>query len=125
MGRTVDDDDWGGVTVKQAPDPKKRLAELQAKAPVKRKKAKTFAKVFMDDAVHAFAVLNCQKAMVWVWLVHRAWKRQNPTITVPNGELAKLGVSRYTKRRALQQLEAVGLISIDRPSRKTPTVTLL
>jgi hypothetical protein len=120
-----DDDDWGGVAVRQAPDPKKRLAELKAKAPVKRKKARPFAKVYLDAAARAFAAAQSQKAMVWVWLVHRAWKRQSQTVTVPSGELAKLGVNRESKRRALLQFEAAGLISIDRRPRKTPLVTLL
>ena len=53
--------------------------------------------------------------MVWVWLVHSAWKKQRQTVTVPNGELAKLGVSREVKRRALQQLEAAGLILMTGP----------
>ena len=115
-----DNEDWGGVAVKQGPDPEKRLAELKAKAPVKRKKVGPFAKIGLASAARAFAALKCQKAMVWVWLVHRAWKRQRQTVTVPNGELAKLGVSREVKRRALQQLEAAGLILIDRRSRKSP-----
>jgi len=48
--RLEDADDWGGVAVKPAPDPKKRLAELKAKAPVKRKKTRPFAKVYLDTA---------------------------------------------------------------------------
>jgi hypothetical protein len=120
-----DDEDWDGVVVKQGPDPKKRMAELQAKAPVMRKRMRPFAKVYLDRAARAFAVLNCQRATVWVWLVHRVWKRQSQTVTVPNSELGKLGVNREAKRLALQQLESAGLISIDRRSRKTPIVTLL
>ena len=77
MGRIADDDDWGGVAVKQAPDPKKRLAELKAKAPAKRKKPRPFAKVYLDTAARAFTAAKSQKAMVWVWLIHRAWKRQS------------------------------------------------
>ena len=125
MDRTADDDDWGGVAVKQAPDPKKRLTELKAKGSVTRKKARPFAKVYLDTAARAFTAVKSQKAMVWVWLLHRAWKRQSQTITVPSGELTKFGVNRESKRRALRQLEAAGLISIDQRSRKTPLVTLL
>jgi hypothetical protein len=124
-GNMRDDEDWGGVAVKQGPDPEKRLAELKAKVPVKRKKARLFAKVYLNPAARAFAALNCQKAIVWVWLIHRTWKRQSHTVSVPNGELAKLGVSPDTKGRALRQLEAAGLILIDRRPRKTPFVTML
>jgi hypothetical protein len=87
-----DDENWDGVAVKQAPDPKKRLAELQAKAPVKGRKIRPFARVYLNTAARAFTALKSQKAMVWVWLVHRTWKRQSQTVTVPSGELAKLGV---------------------------------
>ena len=120
-----DNEDWAGVAVKRGPAPEQRLAELKAKAPVKRKKVVPFAKIGLASAARAFSALKSQKAMVWVWLVHSAWKKQRQTVTVPNGELAKLGVSREVKRRALQQLEAAGLILIDRPSRKSPTATLL
>jgi hypothetical protein len=111
--------------VKQGPDPEKRLAELKAKAPVKGRKVAPFAKIGFTPAARAFTALNCQKAMVSVWLIHRIWKRQSLTVSVPNGELAKLGVSSDAKGRALRQLEAAGLISIDRRPRKTPLVTLL
>jgi hypothetical protein len=75
-GKLKDAEDWDGVAVKQAPDLKKRLAELKAKAPTKRKKTSPFAKAYLNPAARAFAALNCSKAMVWLWLVHRAWKRQ-------------------------------------------------
>ena len=51
---------------------KRRLAELEAAAPVKRKKVKPFAAVELDGAAKAFAAMRCPKAMVYVWLVHRA-----------------------------------------------------
>jgi hypothetical protein len=124
-GSMKDDEGWGGVAVKQGTDLEIRLAELKAQAPVKRKKARPFAKVYLNPAARAFAALNCQKAIVWVWLIHRTWKRQSYTVSVPNGELAKLGVSPDAKGRALRQLEAAGLILIDGRPRKTPLVTLL
>ena len=41
------------------------------------------------------------------------------TVAVPNGAVAKYGVSREIKRRALRQWEAAGLVVIERGSRKT------
>jgi len=69
--------------------------------------------------------MSCPKAMVYVWLVHRARMTGKRTIAAPNGELAKYGVARETKRRALMKLEAGGVIAVNRQSRKTPQVTLL
>jgi hypothetical protein len=108
-------DDWA----------KQRLAELQAAVPVKGKKATPFVKVSLAAAVKACTAVNCPKAIVWIWLVHRVWHQKSRTIAVPNGALAKLGVSREMKRRALQQLETAGLVILERPSRKTLLVTLL
>jgi hypothetical protein len=104
---------------------KRRLAELHAAAPVKRKKTKAFAVVELDAAAKAFAAMNSSKAMVYVWLVHRARMTGKRTVDVPNGVLAEYGVARETKRRALKELEAGGVIAIDQRSRKTPTVTLI
>ncbi len=109
-------DDWA----------KRRKAELEARAPVKRKKTKPFvAKIELDTAAKAFTATGCQKGFVWLWLLHQAWKTGSKTVAVPNGALLKYGVSRKIKRAALRQLEAAGLIAVERRSRKTPTVTVL
>jgi hypothetical protein len=107
-------DDWA----------KQRLAELHAAAPIKRKKPEPFARISLSWAAMAAAATNCPKAMVWIWLIYRAWQTKSATIAVPNGALTKLGVSRETKRRALKELEAAGLIAVNQQTRKTPLVTL-
>ena len=104
---------------------KRRLAELHAAGPVKRKKVEPFAAVELNGAAKAFAAMGCPKAMVYVWLVHRARMTGKRTVVMPNGGLAKYGVARETKRRALLELEAGGVIAVSRQSRKTPQVTLL
>jgi hypothetical protein len=104
---------------------RQRLADLEAAAPVKRKKAEPFVRLSLSWAAGAAAATNCPKAMVWVWLVYRVWQAKSSTVAVPNAALAKLGVPRETKRRALKELEAGGLIAIEQRSRKTPLVTLL
>jgi hypothetical protein len=118
-----EDEDWSRVVVKEIGPT--NLEELQARAPAKRKKIDPFAKVKLKPAAQAFKALNCQKAMVWVWLVHRSWKRQSPTVSVPNEALRAYGVSREVKRRALKDLEAAGLIEVDYRPYKNPVVTLL
>ena len=108
-------DDWA----------KKRLAELEAAAPTKCKKAAAPSVMLpLSWAAKAAIATNCTKAMVWLWLQYRAWQTKNLTVTVPNGALAKYGISRKAKSLALRQLEAAGLITIERQTRKTPTVTL-
>jgi chloramphenicol 3-O-phosphotransferase len=111
----METDDWA----------KHRIAELEAAAPVKRKKVKPFVKVQLDTVARAFAAVHCSKAIVYLWLVYQAWKTGKRTVPVPNGALTKYGVPRETKRRALRELEDGGLITVEQRSRKTPLATLL
>ena len=53
-----DNEDWAGVAVKRGPAPEQRLAELKAKAPVKRKKVVPFAKIGLASAARAFSALK-------------------------------------------------------------------
>jgi hypothetical protein len=108
-------DDWA----------KQRLAELHAAVPIKRKRAEPFARISLSWAAMAAAATNCPRALVWIWLVYRAWQTKSTTVSVPNSALVKLGVSREVKRLALRQLERAGLVTIERHTRKTPAVTLL
>jgi hypothetical protein len=103
----------------------RRLRELEAAAPKKRKKPEEFAKVPLWWAKQMTAATKTKKALVGIVLLHTAWKTRRPTFPLPNGRLAKLGVSRLTKYRALRDLERAGLIVVERARHKTPIVTLV
>jgi len=60
-----------------------------------------------------------------IWLLHLAWKRKCTTFGLSNTALARYGVSRETKRRALAKLEAAGLIKVERRPGRATIVTLL
>ena len=47
------------------------------------------------------------------------------TVPLPNAWLKQHGVGREVKRRALRDLEAAGLITVERTDRKSPLVTLV
>ena len=53
------------------------------------------------------------------------WWIEQATFPLPNGRLTKQGADRRAKRRALANLEAAGLITVERKDGKTPVVTLL
>jgi hypothetical protein len=109
-------DDWA----------KKRLAELEAAAPVKRGNRKdAFVKVSLKWFEAATRATRSPQAFVAVWLLHLAWKAKSPTFRVPNGQLGQRGVDRHTKYRALARLERAGLITVDRRDRKTVIATLV
>jgi hypothetical protein len=57
-------------------------------------------------------------------LLHAAWKADGKAFTLSNGALAKAGVNRETKRRVLLNLEAAGLIAVERNHGRSPRVTL-
>jgi hypothetical protein len=59
-------------------------------------------------------------------LLFQHWKSGSTPIKLSTAVLAKLGLgSRKTKRRALLELERLGLISVERRPKKSPTVTIL
>jgi Bacterial regulatory proteins, gntR family len=90
-----------------------------------RNKPVPYVKVPMWFAEEAAKATKTTKALVWIWLLHLHFKTHRTTFPVPNGKLQKLGVSRHTKRRALRELEAAGLITIVRQHGKTPIVSLM
>jgi hypothetical protein len=109
-------DDWA----------KQRRAELEAAAPVKRRKRKdAFVQVPLWWLEAAARATRSPQTFVVVWLLHLAWKAKKLTFPVPNDQLGRHGVDRRTKYRVLAKLERAGLITVDRRDRKTLRVTLV
>jgi hypothetical protein len=104
---------------------KRRIAELQAAAPVKRKKVEPFVKVPLWWAAEAAKATRTPRILILIELLHRSWKAKNLTFPLPNGSLRKKGVGREAKRRVLRDLEAAGLITVERRQGKTTRVTLV
>lgn len=92
--------------------------------PAKSKKD-AFVKVPLWFATEAAKATKTPKARAWIELLYRSWKAKSLTFPLPNGRLEKVGVSREIKRRALRDLEAAGLITIEWRRNKTPLVTIV
>jgi len=58
-------------------------------------------------------------------LLHQHFKNGGQIISLTNVSLANTGVTRRSKWRALDELEQLKLIEVDRRRRKSPRVTLL
>ena len=58
-------------------------------------------------------------------LLYLHWRNGAGAFKLANGMLYMDGVPRESKRRALQDLERRGLITIERQARKSPTVKLI
>jgi len=90
-----------------------------------RHRTDSFAKVPLSWAAAAAKATKSPRAMVWVLLQHMAWRNDGAPFPLSNALLAKHGVSREVKRRALAALEAAGLIVVERRHGRAPVVTLI
>jgi hypothetical protein len=61
---------------------------------------------------------------VALYLLHLHWKGNGDPVKLANGMLGLDGVSRYSKYRALRDLERLGLVTVERPRRKSPIIRL-
>jgi hypothetical protein len=108
-------DDWA----------KRRLAELHAAAPVKRKRPEPFVKVPLWWIAEAAKATRSPTTLVLVALLHRSWKAKSLTFPLSNDFLEQHGISREVKRKKLRDLEAAGLITVERRHGRSPRVTLV
>ena len=90
----------------------------------RRQQVDPFVKVPLQWAAAAAKATRTPKALVWVLLLYEAWKAKGVPFPLSNEKLARLGVSRETKRRALAEIEASGLCAVERRAGRAPVVTL-
>jgi hypothetical protein len=57
-------------------------------------------------------------------LLREAWRTGNRTLKLANEVLARKGVDRMGKMRALQQLRKAGLIAVQERPKKSPIITV-
>lgn len=85
-----------------------------------------FIKVPLQWAATASKATRTPKAFIWLLLLHLAWRTKNTTFSFSNQMLRRYyRVSPQTKRRALEELEAAGQISIERQRGRAPIITLI
>jgi hypothetical protein len=95
---------------------------MQAREAMKQQQ---FVKLPLQWAADAAKATGTRGAMVWILLLHMAWKTKSTTFPLSNIMLARYGVSREMKRRVLEKLEASGRVKIERRWKRNPIVTLL
>jgi len=62
---------------------------------------------------------------MFIALIYQSFKQWDKPFQISTDSFAKNGFSPATQRRALTQLEKVGLISVGRKHRDQPTITVL
>src|SRR5262249_47661546 len=79
-------------------------------------------------SVHLLARLTPLKGKAWaVYLIlhQQSTILSSRAVELSSTRLSRIGVSRWQKYEALDDLESAGLISVERRPRKNPLVTLL
>ena len=78
----------------------------------------------LKAAADALSGLGCRALMVWLYLAFETKRRGTNTVQVSNVALAEWGVIRDLKYKALDRLEAAGLISVMRSGKRSLQVTM-
>src|SRR5262245_59991043 len=68
---------------------------------VRQTEAQLFVKVPLTWASAAAKAIGSHQSFVMIWILHVAWKTLSQTVTLSNAALAKYGIDRKAKRRAL------------------------
>jgi hypothetical protein len=98
---------------------------LHKTKPAAKKKVEPWVRVPLWWIEMAAKRANSPATLVLIELLYASWKAKRSTFPLPNVRLQRLGVSRDVKRRVLRDLERGGVILVERPARKTPTITLI
>ena len=89
------------------------------------KQQEAYAQVPLLWATEMAKLTKTPRAMVWIILVYLAWKNNSATFVLSNELLRRYGVTRFTKYRALETLEAAGEIGIERRGKQALIITLV
>ena len=104
-------------------DPAWHVAELMADAPPRP--AKGYAVVSLAWLGRVLPVVRSADQLAVLMLVYRqCLLRRSRTVDLPNGDLRPMGISRYTKYRALAELQEVGGLTVEARNGRSVRVTL-
>ena len=91
----------------------------------KKRKEPPFVMVPLWWAEAASKATKSPELLICARLLYLRWGRGSETIPLPNSYFERHAVSREIKRRVLRDLEAAGLITVERRHGKSPTVTIV
>jgi hypothetical protein len=83
------------------------------------------SKIFVHEDLKRLTLAFDARSKVWTYLLLQRRMRPGKPVVVGTVQLAKLGVSRQAKWRALRSLELDGFISVRRANGQNPRVELL
>ena len=80
---------------------------------------------FIHEGMERLMLGLSTTSRVWPYLLQQQRMHPDKPVVVSSAQLAKLGVDRFAKMRALRSLERAGLIRVLRPNGQNPQVKLL
>jgi len=89
-----------------------------------RKHAEAFIMIPVS-LMERLASATAATVRVAIYLHYQNWKNEGEPMTVSNEALKAWGVSRWRKSEALAELEALGLVTVERRGHRAPCVRLL
>jgi hypothetical protein len=120
----IQDDDGGPYSRCRLPDGLVVL-ERRAAVPAKLQRRKRHFISVPMTWFERLAGASGQTYRIALSLLYLSWRARGEPIRLANGPPRVDGVSRYSKWRALDELERRGLIVIERRRRRAPVVRLL
>jgi hypothetical protein len=103
--------------------PDDMLPSVRVDGPAQRKRREHFIRVPFNWHERLLKARYVATPLLAQHILYRHWKRKGEPITLSNGAMP--GVSRFRKYRALAELEALGLIAVERRPDKSPVVQVL
>ena len=98
-------------------------ADLQRK-PKRKKWQRHYVRFPWEWAERMKSVRRGSSYRLALLLVYEHWRTGGRPIVLTNVALEREGLTRKSKWRALRELEQLGLVEVERRSRKSPRVTL-
>ena len=83
------------------------------------------SKIFVHEDLKRLTLAFDARSKVWTYLLVQRRMRPGKPVMAGTVQLAKLGVDRFAKMRALRSLECAGLIRVQRANGQNPRVELL
>jgi len=90
-----------------------------------RKRRRQFIKVPFTWYERLSAARHIATYRVALYVLHLHWKHDGQSFPLANGMLTMDGVNRFRKSDGLRELEALGLVKVDRRQRKSPVITVV
>ena len=103
----------------------KDLPPLEPGTARRRRRQREFVMISREQSDRLDKAVNSVTERVYRHLLFLTWRAPDKPVKLANAELARKGIDRQSKRRALLELEALGLVRVEWRYKKSPIITVL